>query len=112
MSNRRPWYPWSPEDYRRKTQGLSDDADLMYRRLLDLLWINGAFLPFNEAYLCKLLGKRRHFFRRVFAEIEHYFIIKNGEFYNKRLLEEYNNTVQIQAKNQDAAHKRWGKKLK
>jgi len=31
-----------------------------------------------------LLGKRRHFFRRVFAEIEHYFIIKNGELYNKR----------------------------
>jgi uncharacterized protein YdaU (DUF1376 family) len=110
MSNRRPWYPWYPDDFERDTHGLSDDAELMYRRLLDMLWKNGGFLPYDEDYLCKRLGKRRQFFRRVFAEIEHYFKFNGREFYQKRLLAEFNNTVKIQEQRQDAASKRWGKK--
>ncbi len=39
-SERRPWFPWYPKDMvaDEKVRGLSDDAELMYRRILDVLW--------------------------------------------------------------------------
>lgn len=39
-SSRRPWFPWYPKEYvaDEKARGLSDDADLLYRRILDCMW--------------------------------------------------------------------------
>ena len=49
-TERRPWYKWYPKDFvvDEKVQGLSDDAELIYRRLLDILWqANDLQLPNN-----------------------------------------------------------------
>lgn len=37
----RPWYKWFPEDYLGATLHLQPMEDLVYRRLLDVLWIQG-----------------------------------------------------------------------
>lgn len=39
-SSRRPWYPWYPKDFNQdeKVKSLSDDAELLYRRVLDVMW--------------------------------------------------------------------------
>ena len=39
-SNRRPWYKWYPKDFitDEKVQSLSANSELVYRRLLDVMW--------------------------------------------------------------------------
>jgi hypothetical protein len=39
-SSRRPWFPWCPKEFisDEKVKGLSDDAELLYRRALDCMW--------------------------------------------------------------------------
>lgn len=49
-SHRRPWYPWYPKDFNtdEKVKALSDDAELLYRRVLDVMWqANDLQLPSN-----------------------------------------------------------------
>ena len=49
-SNRRPWYKWYPKDFRtdEKVQSLSPLSELVYRRLLDVMWQNSACLLLND----------------------------------------------------------------
>lgn len=39
-SSRRPWYPWYPKEFTadEKVRSLTDDAELLYRRVLDCMW--------------------------------------------------------------------------
>jgi uncharacterized phage protein (TIGR02220 family) len=49
-SSRRPWFPWYPKEFvsDEKVRGLSDDAELLYRRILDCMWEASAVqLPNN-----------------------------------------------------------------
>jgi len=48
-SNKRPWYQWWPKDFvaDEKVQCLSANAELVYRRTLDLMW---------QANDCRLLN--------------------------------------------------------
>ena len=43
-SERRPWYKWYPKDFGmdEKVQSLSPIAELVYRRLLDIMWQSNA----------------------------------------------------------------------
>ena len=59
-SSRRPWYPWYPRDYNQdeKVRMLSDDAELIYRRALDVLWqANDLQLPSNCYKLANALAR-------------------------------------------------------
>ena len=59
-SNRRPWFPWYPKDFvvDEKVQALSDDAELLYRRALDVLWqANDLHLPNNCFKLANILAR-------------------------------------------------------
>jgi len=98
-SNRRPWYPWYPKDFivDEKVQSLSDDAELLYRRVLDLLWQANDLQMLNNCSklanaLCKNWTKDR--FDLAWEEIQTpgFELLKTsncGNFvYSKRLLEE------------------------
>jgi len=53
-SHRRPWYKWYPRDFNQdeKVKGLGWDAELIYRRLLDVMWqSNDCQLPNDIDYL-------------------------------------------------------------
>ena len=59
-TERRPWYKWYPKDFvvDEKVQGLSDDAELLYRRLLDILWqANALQLPNNCLKLANQIAR-------------------------------------------------------
>ena len=53
-SHKRPWYKWYPRDFNQdeKVKGLGWDAELIYRRLLDVMWqSNDCQLPNDIDYL-------------------------------------------------------------
>lgn len=59
-SCRRPWYPWYPADFNQdeKVRMLSDDAELLYRRAIDVLWqASDLQLPSNCQKLAKALAR-------------------------------------------------------
>lgn len=75
-SNRRPWYPWYPKDFvvDEKVQGLSDDAELLYRRVLDVLWqANALQLPNNCLKLANQIarGWSKERFENAWNEMQH-----------------------------------------
>lgn len=74
-SSRRPWFPWYPSDFNQdeKVRMLSDDAELLYRRALDVLWqANDLQLPSNCQKLAKALarGWSQERFENAWADIQ------------------------------------------
>ena len=108
MKNRDPWYPFAYESYDRDTKDLSDAADLLYRRLLTVLWVNGGFIPVDWEWIATRVRKRPTFVRKVFEkELAQFFTIMGGEMYQKRMLEEYNKATEISQKRIKAAQDRY-----
>ena len=98
-SHRRPWFPWYPKDYvaDEKTRGLSDDADLLYRRVLDIIWqANALQLPNNCIKLALQIarGWSKERFENAWNEIQTpgFELLKTAEcgqwVYSQRLLNE------------------------
>ncbi len=109
MKQRDPWYPFAYEAYDRDTKDLSDAADLLYRRLLTVLWTNGGFIPKDWAWIGKRVRKRADFVQRVFEEeLTPFFTIMSDEMYQKRMLEEVNKAAAIGRKRADSSNARWG----
>jgi len=74
-SERRPWYPWYPRDFNQdeKVKCLSDDAELLYRRALDVMWqANDLQLPSNCLKLANALarGWQKDRFESAWNEIQ------------------------------------------
>ena len=74
-SDRRPWYPWYPRDFNQdeKVKCLSDDAELLYRRALDVMWqANTLQLPSNSLKLALALarGWSTERFENAWSEIQ------------------------------------------
>lgn len=107
MKFRDPWYPFAYEAYDRDTKDLSDAADLLYRRLLTILWTNGGFIPVDWEWIGKRVRKRPTFVRKVFEkELTKFFTVMGKEMYQKRLLDEYNHAAEITQKRINAAKRR------
>jgi len=98
-SERRPWYPWYPRDFNQdeKVKCLSDDAELLYRRALDVMWqANTCQLPSNCLRLANALarGWTIERFQKAWEEIQNpgcelFKTTDDGNFiYSKRLLSE------------------------
>lgn len=98
-SDKRPWYKWYPKDFRTddKVQCLSPMAELVYRRILDVMWQNSACVLLNDCL--KLAnaaggGLSREEFEKCWSEIqtEGFEIFKTTEdkrwIYSKRLSEQ------------------------
>lgn len=80
------WYPFYPSDYRRSTRFISDDADLLYRRMLDLYWESDGDLPANNLKsIAKHTGYQWRKFARCFEEISDKFPEVSGKLTNARM---------------------------
>lgn len=117
-SERRPWYPWYPKDFGldEKVQGLSDDAELLYRRILDVLWqSNELQVPYNCIKLLNQIarGWTRERFDSAWEEIQYpgFELLKisdDGLFvYSKRLKKEAEKITTISNKRKKSIERRW-----
>ena len=80
------WYAFYPSDYKRSTKFFSDEADLLYRRMLDLYWETLGKLPANnDKVIAKELGYNARKFARVWSEVSPKFPVKNGKLTNPRM---------------------------
>ena len=98
-TNRRPWYKWYPKDFAtdEKVKSLSPISELVYRRLLDVMWQSSACILLND---CLRLanasgaGLTRDEFENAWNEIqtsqfELFKTTDDGKFiYSKRLKEQ------------------------
>ena len=112
-SNRRPWYPWYPKDFvvDEKVQSLSDDAELLYRRALDVMWqANALQLPNHCLKLANILARNwsQERFESAWSEIQfkgfELFKVTEDELwiYSKRLRIEAEKIENIQKKRSEA----------
>ena len=105
-----PYFKWFPGDYLNDTQTLSDEADLLYRRLLDSLWMNGGYLPRDDVALARVSRFHLRKFRRTFDEVSSKFSRKMiGEkpvIYHPKLLEQYEEAQRIQGLRREAGKAR------
>jgi hypothetical protein len=116
-SDRRPWFSWYPRDYiaDEKVKALSDDAELVYRRALDVLWqSNDLQLPNNCLKLANQLarGWSAERFESAWNEIQTpgFEILKTTEdglwVYSKRLCKEAKKIENISKKRSESGKKR------
>ncbi len=111
-----PFMPWYPADYKGDTSHLTDTEDLIYRRLLDELWIARGVLPFDDVRLARRVRLTPVKFRKAWATIGAFFRIEGGEISHKRISAEIEKSQKIVEKRSKAgtkaAQKRWGKSNK
>lgn len=115
-SSRRPWYPWYPKDFNQdeKVKSLSDDAELLYRRALDVMWqANDQHLLSN----CQLLlnqiarGWQKERFQNAWNELifPGFELLKTTEdgkwVYSKRLCDEAKKIQTINIKRKESGKK-------
>ena len=112
----RPWYPFYPKDFStdQNVLMLSEKGELVYRRILDALWLSkGCRIKDNPDVIfslsCKDLG--REFFDQGWSELEavDMFTKHNGFIIQPRLLRHYNECVEQAERNRINAFKRWKK---
>lgn len=105
--------PWYPADYKGDTSHLTDTEDLIYRRLLDELWIARGALAFDEARIARRVRVTPGKFRKVWATIGAFFRVEGGQITHKRISAEIEKSQKIVEKRSKAgtkaAQKRWGK---
>lgn len=118
-SSKRPWYQWWPKDFKadEKVQCLSPIAELIYRRVLDVMWeANDCQLPSNCLKIANAVGKglSEDEFKNAWSEIqsEGFELLKTskcGKFiYSKRLVEQMKN-IELISKKRQAAGRKGGK---
>jgi len=109
----RPWYKWFPGDYLQDTVHLSPEADLLYRRLLDIHWRDGS-IPSNPEKLRRLSRLPADWFARAWPEVQEYFYNpggRNTRLFNKRMKSYLDSTSRLIKQKTDAAKTRWNKEL-
>ena len=76
--------------------GLSAEEVGAYTMLLIALWSNnGNPLPLDQASMTRIMHVAPPRYKRVWARIEHYFLIEDGCITNQRLSEEYTEAVHL-----------------
>jgi len=112
-SSKRPWYPWYPKDFivDEKVQSLSFNAELLYRRALDVMWQANDQQLLNNCYrLANQIGKglTQEQFESAWNEIqfpgsELFKTTDDGQWiYSIRLKKEAQNIENIKEKRQES----------
>ncbi len=113
-SHKRPWFKWWVKDFNQdeKVKGLDWDAELIYRRLLDVMWqSNTCQLPNDIDYLSNAVAfaKGKEAFAKCWLQIQRpkfeLFTIDGDWIYSKRLKKEMG-----KATNLSKQRKKYGKK--
>ena len=113
-SLKRPYYKWYPKDFNQdeKVKGLSWDAELIYRRVLDVMWqSNDCQLPNDIDYLYNAVANalpKESFiasWKQIQRENFSLFVESNGWIYSKRLKIELAEVIKLSKERQ-----KYGKK--
>jgi len=103
-SHKRPWYKWWPRDFNQdeKVRGLGFDAELIYRRILDVMWqSNDCQLPNDIDYLHEAVAialQKDRFclaWERIQRKNFELFVEENGYIYSKRLKKEMEEVIKL-----------------
>jgi len=103
-SHNRPWYKWYPRDFNQdeKVKGLGWDAELIYRRILDVMWqSNDCQLPNDIDYLhnAVAIAIPKNQFATAWLQIQRenfeLFVEKNGWIYSERLKQEMKDVYKL-----------------
>lgn len=98
---------WYPADYLADTLTFTDEEDLIYRRMLDIMWINCG-LPVEEKLIAKSIRiSTRKFHRNYHQTLSKLFVEIDGKLWSPRLYKEYEETLEKSAKAKASAHARW-----
>ena len=91
------------------TMDLSEEAELIYRRMLDACWI-GCGLPVDKKQIAKTIRISSRKFGRNFDEtLAKLWIEIDGKLWNPRLYKEYMKVVEKSEKARESACIRWRK---
>jgi len=109
----RPWDDWNPGAYALDTAHLSDDQDLLYRRLLDVHWRDES-LPADPARI-RVLARATHWsderFAAAWSEVRLFFDESGDRLTQKRMRGRLASVKrEIHAKKR-AGKARWNKRL-
>lgn len=101
----RAWYAFYPKDFMIDTMHLSLEEDCLYRRMIDLYYMEGGPLEDNHPIIAKKLRLNPKVFRRLFPSLQNYFQLKNGFLYHKRIDDELKKSKEIQEHRAEAGRK-------
>ena len=81
----RAWYPFYPKDFLIDTLELSLEEECLYRRLIDLYYINEGPLLFDEVFIAKKSRIGRRKLRQILPNVLNFFVISDGKLHHKRI---------------------------
>lgn len=104
-----PYYPWYPRDFLADTLLLTETEELMYRRLLDYQWLQGA-VPSDVTELAAAARLPRSRAAKAWARIEGYFPVWEDGVRRNRRLEREREVVKARKrpKNDNQPEGTWG----
>jgi uncharacterized protein YdaU (DUF1376 family) len=105
----RPWMPLYVGDYLTDTRDLTAEQHGYFMLLLMLAWRRDGQLPDDEKWLRGSLPPMHgHTFNCVVRGIlDRFFVLKDGQYSNKRLSNEIQKAVKLSSNQSQKAIKRW-----
>ena len=100
----RPWFRWYEGDYIADTLHLTETQDLIYRRLLGVLWIYGP-QPEELGHLARICRIHKRKFSNNYAIIKPLLSINNGLVDHQKLSKQRQELVEISEKRAEAGRK-------
>ena len=107
-----PWYAWYPEDFENDAGHLSRSDECSYRRLLDRHFLNGGWLPSDDAKLAYYAKCTPREWERTRAVLAPFFDIDQSRWTQKRAVAEFERAQAIIEKRRQAARTRWNTNLR
>jgi uncharacterized protein YdaU (DUF1376 family) len=94
-----PYFKFYTNDWLVDTATLSPTAKGCYIDILAHTWSKKSFFRDNDTEMARLLRLTKGQWRKVKIELEQYFDLKNGTFFNKRLAKELQESEEKREKN-------------
>lgn len=100
---------WYPADYLADTLNFTIEEDLIYRRMLDVMWINHG-LPTDKKEIAKSIRiSSRKFKRNYDKTLSNLFIEIDGRLWSPRMHKEYLSALDNSETARNAANARWNR---
>lgn len=110
------WYPWKPVKFRAATMNLSDDQELIYRRLIDYYMETGKPVPDSMIALAKISGVSVERITDAWVMLKSFFQSHDGKLFQDECEENLNEqnakTKKRVKRAKNAADSRWKNKIK
>lgn len=90
------WYAWSPFDYETETDGISDDADLATRRLIDACFKRGGCVPDDDLRIARIIRFEIERWKNVRSEVLQFFRKAKGLVHHQHIDAEIRKAKRLQ----------------